>query len=214
MDRKTHRTLTPQQNWKAQDYKDQNALWCKQEHKGEKQQQQQQQHQQQQTSDWFLHDFISHMNFLLHFLKQKNKWHKRKIKTWFFALFVPNEETKSVCFSTGVQVLHLPSILHHSAFVTYILHFPACPCSSTHTRTHCSSISGDGGIVWRDEEKRKRLLNHTVSLFPRKQVSQSLKIQHQWEKGHFWLFHFCFALNIRFYLTTRFRKKESTWLLP
>ena len=62
---RSQRTISYQQNQNAQDYRDQNALWCKQEQNQRKQQLQQQQ--QQQTSD-----FISHMIFLQGFLKQQN----------------------------------------------------------------------------------------------------------------------------------------------
>lgn len=152
------------------------------------------------------------MNFLLRFLNRK--WHKQ-IKTWIFALFVPNEKT-SLFFSTEVQVLHLLTV-HHSVFVIYCIsqHAPGCP------HTHKDTLFLHQWR-WRDEEMKRKwkcLFDHTVSLFPRKQVSQSLKIQHQWEKGHFWLVHFCFALNIHFYLTTCFRKRKkrldsSPWLNP
>ncbi len=167
LNQKTHLTVTYQQNQKAQDYKDQNALWCKQEHKGGKQQQQQQQ--QQQTADWFLHisadEFISHMNFLLRFFKTE-KWHKHKTKT-----FCTNEET-SLCFRRPPQESKCYIFRPSSVTVRslYILHFPACPCSFTHKDTLPLHQRGDGGMVWRDEEEKKIVFSTTrCRCFPEKE---------------------------------------------
>lgn len=124
------------------------------------------QQQQQQTSDWFLHisvdEFISHMNFLLHFLKHKNK-------NLNFCSFCTNEESLFPSFSTGVQVLHLPSILHHSAFVIYTA-FPSMPLL-IHTQGHTPLHQQR----WRDGMKRKKNIFPTTRCrcFP-KQKNQSV----------------------------------------
>lgn len=126
MDRKPNVTYQQNQD-EPQDYRDQNALGCKQEQR-EKQQLQYQ-------------HIPSCLCWLVHIswvLKTENK--NVLFFDWLRRQFV----------STGVQVLCLLSVLHHNAYIGYTA-FPSMPLF-IHTKGH-TPIS-DVGIIWRNEEKR------------------------------------------------------------
>lgn len=132
---KPHWTSTSQRNQNSQDYRDQNALWFRQEENNNK------------------HQTLHHIWIISCFLFKQTKRHKQN-ETLFY--FVSTLKTfSSVCFLCSPQESRFIAVPPSVTVPSFeILHFPACPCSSAHKDTP-PSIAWDGRTLWGDEDNKK-----------------------------------------------------------
>lgn len=113
-----------------------------------------------------------------------------------------------IFFKQKMAQTDMSSVHPPSQCVCYVLHFPACPCSSTPRDTPASISSEMEGCIREMKSKDQKCvgshIDHTVSLFPpKKQNTVSKNSAPGGKKGKFSLVHFYFCEHSVFIFTIK-----------